>query len=116
MAKVVDRQIFASIVTVSVSQLLQMAPNLVPFVQAQFNQVPILASANQGPMVNGNSGEPSSFSAEVVYAVAIDVNRQLPILPMTIGTGTFNFWFQDLLINISECNNRSKFMDTIYRS
>jgi hypothetical protein len=34
LAKVVDRQILNRAVAVSISQLLQMAPNLVPFVQA----------------------------------------------------------------------------------
>jgi hypothetical protein len=28
--------------------------------------------------------------------------------------GIFNFWFQNLLINIDECNSRSKRTDIIY--
>jgi hypothetical protein len=30
--------------------------------------------------------------------------------------GIFNFWFQKILINIGECNSRSKSMDMIYMS
>jgi hypothetical protein len=30
--------------------------------------------------------------------------------------GVFNFWFQKILINIGECNSRSKHMDMIYMS
>jgi hypothetical protein len=30
--------------------------------------------------------------------------------------GIFNFWFQKILINIGECNSRSKHTDMIYMS
>jgi hypothetical protein len=30
--------------------------------------------------------------------------------------GIFNFWFQKLLINIGECNSKSKCTDMIYMS
>jgi hypothetical protein len=30
--------------------------------------------------------------------------------------GIFNFWFQKILINIGECNSRSKLTDMIYMS
>jgi hypothetical protein len=87
LAKVVGKQILDSAVIVSVSQLLQMAPNLISFVQAQFNQVSATTSAAQGPVASGSSKETSSSSAEAVDAAAIDVDRQLPILPVTIGNG-----------------------------
>jgi hypothetical protein len=66
LAKVVSRQLLNSVVTVSVSQLLQMALNLVPFVQALFNQVPALASEDRDPVACGSLREPSSSSAEAV--------------------------------------------------
>jgi hypothetical protein len=56
--------------------------------KAQFNQVPATTSAEQGLVANGRSGEPSSSSADAVDAAAIDVDQQLPILPVTIGIGT----------------------------
>jgi hypothetical protein len=51
-----------------------MAPNLVPFVQAQFNQVPASGSVDWDPVARGSSREPSSSSAEAVDAIAIDVD------------------------------------------
>ena len=39
-------------------------------------------------MASGNSREPSSSQVEVVDTIAIDVDKQLPILLVTIGTGT----------------------------
>jgi hypothetical protein len=65
-----------------------MVPNLVPFVHDQFNQVPATTSAEQGPVASGRSGKPSSSSTDTIDVAAIDVDRQLPILPMTIGIGT----------------------------
>jgi hypothetical protein len=39
-------------------------------------------------VASSNSREPSSSPVEAVDAIAIDVDKQLPILPATIGTGT----------------------------
>jgi hypothetical protein len=65
-----------------------MAPNLVPFVEAQFNLAPALPSIENNEVASGIMREPSSPSTKVVDAATIGVDRQLPILPMTIDIGT----------------------------
>jgi hypothetical protein len=62
-------------VTIFVSQLLQMARNMVCFVQAQFNLIPALSLAKNNQVASGSLKEPSSPSIEAVDAAAIDVDR-----------------------------------------
>jgi hypothetical protein len=80
------RQILNNVVIVFVSQQLQMAPNLVSFVQ--FNPALAMPSTKKERVAGGSLREPSSPSTEAVDAAAIDVGRQLPILLVTIDIGT----------------------------
>jgi hypothetical protein len=84
LAKVVGIQILDNVETVSNNQLLQMAPNL----QAHFNLTPDLPSIVQDKLASGSVIEPSSPSTKAIDATTINVDKQLPILPVTSGNGT----------------------------
>ena len=87
----VGRKILDSPITVSLGQLLKMAPNITEFVKAHL--FPGLgpdkdSGPGQTPAVKPTTSKTSKTN--LISSLAIDVDRELPVLTVQVGNGTLD--------------------------
>ena len=88
-ATVVGRKILDSPITVSLGQLLKMAPNLTEFVKAHVFPDMVADQPTQPeptPSKKPTTSQPGK--TDLIGSLAIDVDRELPVLTVQVGNGT----------------------------